>query len=238
MASKRMCGVDDPFSKTRGSLAMSSRVMTGSMMHPRGSAAICQCRGGSITGSWSIRKDQPRPAHGREGLDIHYGLSKKTQRQLSSFDAGRGCTRGASPKTGRNVPLASKRWCGVDNSSSKARRSLAMSSQVMPGFTMHPRGSAAVCQCRGGSITGSWSIRMDQPRTEHEKEGLDIHCGSFKNTSDNLPALTRGVAVLMAHPQRQAAMCHWQANDGAELIIHPQRPAVAWQCQVGSCQGP
>ena len=234
MASKRLYGVDDPFSKTRGSLAMSSRVMTGSMMHPRGSAAICQCRGGSITGSWSIRNDQPRPAHGREGLDIHCGPFKKDQRQLANFDAGRGCTHGTSPKTSRNVPMASKRLCEVYAPSSKTRGSLATSSRVMAWFMMHPRGSAAVCQCRGGSIAGSWSIRNDQPRPAHGREGLNIHYGPSNKTSDSLPTLTRGVAVLMTHPQRPAAMCQWQVKDGAKFMLRPQRPAVAWQCQVGS----
>ena len=113
--------------------------------------------------------------------------------------------------------MASKRWCEVYAPSSKTRGSLAMSSQVMTGSMMHPRGSAAICQCRGGSITGSWSIRKDQPRPAHEREGLNIHYGPSNKTSDSLPTLTRGVAVLMTHPQRPAAMCQWQVKDGAKV---------------------
>ena len=165
MASKRWCEVYAPSSKTRGSLAMSSRVMTGSMMHPRGSAAICQWRSGSITGSWSIRKGQPRPAHGREGLDIHCGPSNKTSDSLPTLTQG---VADASPMTGRNVPMASERWREVYAPSSKTRGSLAMSSRVMTGFMMHPRDppqSANVVadpsRAHGASATTSRGQRME-----------------------------------------------------------------------------
>ena len=234
MASERWCEAHAPSLKTRGTLAMSSQVMTGFMMHPRGSAAICQCRGGSITGSWSIRNDQPRPAHGREGLDIHCGPFTKTSDSLPTLTRGVAVLM-AHPQR----PAAMCQWQVKDGAKLmlrpyKTRGSLAMSSQVMTEFMMHPRGSAAICQCRGGSITGSWSIRNDQPRPAHEREGLNIHYGPSNKTSDSLPTLTRGVAVLMTHPQRPAPMCQWQVKDGAKFMLRPQRPAVAWQCQVGS----
>ena len=222
------------FQRPRGSLAMSSQVMTGSMMHPRGSAAVCQCRGGSITGSWSIRNDQPRPVHEREGLNIHYAPVKKTSDSLPTLTRGVAVLMAHPQRPAAMCQWQVKEWCGVDDPFSKTRGSLAMSSQVMAGFMMHPRGSAAICQCRDGSITGSWSIRKDQPRPAHGIQGLYIHCGPFKKTSASLPTLTRGVAVLMAHPQRPAAMCQWQVKDCAELMIRSQRPAVAWQCQVRS----
>ena len=171
MASKRWCEVYAPSSKTRGSLAMSSRVMTGSMMHPRGSAAICQCRGGSITGSWSIRKDQPRPEHGREVFGhTPWSIQQDTSDSLPTL------TRGvAVQKAHPQRPAAMCQWqvqdCPrVDDPFSKTRGTLATSTQVMTGSMMHPRGSAAICQCRGGSITGSWSIRKDQPRPAHGRE--------------------------------------------------------------------
>ena len=170
--------------KTRGSLAMSSQVMTGSMLHPRGSAAVCQCRGGSITGSWSIRNDQPRPAHGREGSNIHYGPCDKTSGSLPTL-----ARDVAVLMTRPQRPAATCQWQVKDCAElmihfTKTRGSLAMSSRVMTGSMMHPRGSAAICQCRDGSITGSWSIRKDQPRPAHGIQGLDIHCCPFKKTSD------------------------------------------------------
>ena len=62
---------------------------------------------------------------------------------------------------------------------------------------------------------------------ENLPEGLNIHYGPSNKTSDSLPTLTRGVAVLMTHPQRPAAMCQWQVKDGAKFMLRPQRPAVA-----------
>ena len=187
---------------------------------------------GSITGSWSIRNDQPRPAHEREGLNIHFGPFKKTSDSLPTLTRGVAVLM-AHPQR----PAAMCQWQvkeGAKFMLRPQRPAIAwqMSSRVMTESMMHPRGSAAICQCRAGSITGSWSIRKDQPRPAYGREGLDIHCGPSKKTSDSLPTLTRGVAVLMAHPQRPAAMCQWQVKDCAELMIHFQRPAVAWQCQV------